>query len=279
MGRRMAARCATQHDLSVWNRSATAAMNFAAEYPANVARSPADLAALSDVVITMLADDQAARDVYFGADGLLMSNGADLLVEMGTMSATLVHKIAKAATADGKAFIDAPVSGATQAAENGDLLIMAGASDQFAPRLSPIFDTMAKQTIWLGQSGRGAAMKLAVNTLIHGMNQTLAEAMTLAEAAGIEPSIAYDVIENSAAAAPMLKYRRGLYLDEAAHDVSFTIALAEKDVCLALELASTAEVAMPQTRTTLQVLQAAGEADFGDRDMAAILNFMREKNT
>ncbi len=279
MGRRMAANCAAGHEVSVWNRSPAAAETFATEHHATQVRTPAELSALSDVIISMLADDQAAQEVYLGTDGLLEADGADLLVEMGTMSPVLVQDLAQAASAKGKTFVDAPVSGATQAAENADLLIMAGASPDLAPRLSPVFDAMGKQTIWLGGAGKGAAMKLAVNTLIHGLNQTLAEAMTLAEGAGIEPSTAYDVIENSAAAAPMLKYRRALYLDEAAHDVSFTIALAEKDVQLALDLARATHVAMPQTQATLEILQAASNANFANRDMAAILNFMRETNT
>ncbi len=279
MGRRMAANCAAAHEVSVWNRSPETAKSFAASHTLTHARTLAELAALSDVVVTMLADDQAAQDVYFGRTGLLEAGGADLLVEMGTMSPALVQDIAQAATANGKTFVDAPVSGATEAAESADLLIMAGASPDLAPRLSPVFDVMGKQTIWLGGAGKGAAMKLAVNTLIHGLNQTLAEAMTLAEGAGIEPSTAYDVIENSAAAAPMLKYRRALYLDEAAHDVSFTIALAEKDVQLALDLAGATHVAMPQTQATLDILQAASNANFANRDMAAILNFMRERNS
>lgn len=85
---------------------------------------------------------------------------------------------------------------------------------------------MGKETLCLGHAGGGAVMKLAVNSLIHGINQTLAEAMTLAEAAGIEPEAAFDVIEASAACAPMLKYRRPLYLEESAHEVTFTVALA-----------------------------------------------------
>lgn len=278
MGRRMAAHCVAKQELSVWNRSPKAAADFAATHGATQTDLPAELAAASDMVITMLADDQAARDVFLGTGGLIAADGADLLVEMGTMSPGLIREIAETATYHGKTFVDAPVSGSTQAAEDGSLLIMAGASDQLASRLSPIFDRIGRQTIWLGQSGAGAAMKLAVNALIHGLNQTLAEAMTLAESVGIDPDMAYDAIESSAAAAPMLKYRRSLYLDEASQDVSFTIALAQKDVRLALDLAGTTGIAMPQTQATLEVLQAASDADFGNRDMAAILSFMRDSN-
>ena len=196
---------------------------------------------------------------------------------MGTMSPAHIAELADRAP-DGAQVIDAPVSGATQAAKNGALMIMAGCSEDAAQPLMPIFNAMAKKTVCLGRLGNGAVMKLAVNSLIHGINQTLSEAMTLAEASGIEPVRAFDVIEASAACAPMLKYRRPLYLDESAHDVTFTIALAEKDMAVTAALAERLGVAMPQGRVTLEKLSEARAAGYADRDMAAMLNFMREEN-
>jgi 3-hydroxyisobutyrate dehydrogenase len=175
--------------------------------------------------------------------------------------------------------IDAPVSGATQAAEEAQLLIMAGCTEAEAVPLMPLFDAMGRATICLGAIGAGAVMKLVVNSLIHGINQTLAEAMTLAEAAGIASEAAFDVIENSAAAAPMLKYRRPLYLDEAAHDVTFTVALARKDMQVTSALAERLGTAMPQGRVTLDRLLRAEAEGYGARDMASILQFMKKDRT
>lgn len=278
MGRLMAANCARAgHEVTLWNRSPRPAQDLAEKIGASVAEAPAALAADAEVVVTMLADDAAARSVYLEKHKLIGATGAAVLIEMGTMSPALIADLATAAHERGKMFIDAPVSGATATAANAQLLIMAGAPDSMAGRLAPLFDAMGKATIWLGRPGAGAAMKLAVNLLIHGLNQTLAEALTLAEHAGIEPGRAFDVFESSAAAAPMLSYRRPLYIDEAAHDVTFTVALAAKDVTLALDLARAGGLAMPQTETTLGVLEAALEAGFGARDMAAMVNYMREQ--
>jgi len=118
-------------------------------------------------------------------------------------------------------------------------------------------------------------MKLAVNLLIHGLNQTLAEALTLAEGAGIPPADAYRAMEQSAAAAPMLEYRKPQYLDEAASPVSFALSLARKDVALALDLATELGTPMPQTRVNLQQLQDAETAGFGERDMASMVGYLR----
>lgn len=278
MGVRMAANLAAAGlNVSVWNRTAGTAQAFAAAHNAFSAVTPKDLAERSDVVITMLADDAAAETVYLGPDGLLeASGGSRVLAEMGTISVPMAERLALSAREKGRRFVDAPVSGATQAAADAKLLIMAGAEATDVPDLARLFEVLGRKTVWLGKSGAGAAMKLGVNMLIHGLNQTLSEALTLTTAAGIPKEQAYEVVENSAAAAPVLAYRKGLYLDETAHDVSFTVALARKDVLLALELASTCGVIMPQAELNHAVLKAAGSAGYDDRDMASILSFVNK---
>ncbi|MBN8179918.1 NAD(P)-dependent oxidoreductase [Roseibium aggregatum] len=278
MGVRMAANLAAAGlNVSVWNRTAGTAQAFAAAHNAFSAANPKDLAERSDLVITMLADDAAAEAVYLGPHGLLeASGGSRVLAEMGTISVPMAERLALSAREKGRRFVDAPVSGATQAAADAKLLIMAGAEATDVPDLTRLFEVLGRKTVWLGKSGAGAAMKLGVNMLIHGLNQTLAEALTLTTAAGIPKEQAYEVVENSAAAAPVLAYRKGLYLDETAHDVSFTVALARKDVGLALELASTCGVVMPQAELNHAVLKAAGSAGYDDRDMASILSFVNK---
>lgn len=278
MGVRMAANLAAAGlNVSVWNRTAGTAQAFAAAHNVFSAVTPKDLAERSDVVITMLADDAAAETVYLGPDGLLeASGGSRVLAEMGTISVPMAERLALLAREKGRRFVDAPVSGATQAAADAKLLIMAGAEATDVPDLARLFEVLGRKTVWLGKSGAGAAMKLGVNMLIHGLNQTLSEALTLTTAAGIPKEKAYEVVENSAAAAPVLAYRKGLYLDETAHDVSFTVALARKDIGLALELASTCGVIMPQAELNHAVLKAAGSAGYDDRDMASILSFVNK---
>lgn len=265
------------HDVTVWNRTAHKAAEFAAQTGCSVAQSPADLMAKAEVVLTMLADDISSEQVHYGPDGLFAGAGAKTIVEMGTISPDHIADLAKNAPS-GINVIDAPVSGATRAAQDAALLIMAGCGEDTGAPLAPLFDAVGRATIYLGRTGAGSVMKLAVNSLIHSLNQALAEAMTLAEAAGIAPEAAFDVIEASAACAPMLKYRRPLYLNEADHDVTFTLALARKDMEVTVKLAETFGTAMPQGHTTLTKLIEAEAAGYGARDMAAILNFMRKES-
>ena len=276
MGSRMAANCvAAGHHVTVWNRSAEAVSEFLLSNAAIGVKRAKDLVSANEVVVTMLANDDAARQVYLGPEGLIAADGAPLMVEMGTMSPGLVRQIADHAEQAGKTFIDAPVSGSTQAARDRQLLIMAGCAEETPPELRQVFDAMGRKVIWLGAVGKGAVMKLAVNMLIHGLNQTVSEALTLASRAGIIEAEAFDVIENSAAAAPMLSYRRNQYLNESAQEVSFTVDLVGKDLDLALGLADELGVAMPQTKATLNVIEKARKSGFGGRDMASIFTFMK----
>lgn len=276
MGSHMAGNLvAAGHQVTVWNRSPDKAWALADKTGCSVVLTPATLTDASDVVLTMLADDPSSEAVHLGPDGLFTGQGARIFVEMGTMSPDHIRVLSDAAPT-GCTVIDAPVSGATQAAADAQLLIMAGCSLDTATPLMPIFDALGRKTICLGRTGAGAVMKLAVNSLIHGLNQTLAEAMTLSEAAGIAPATAFEVIENSAAAAPMLTYRKPLYLNEADHAVTFTVSLARKDMEVTASLAASLGTLMPQGAVTLDTLRRAEQAGFGARDMAAMLNFMRK---
>jgi 3-hydroxyisobutyrate dehydrogenase-like beta-hydroxyacid dehydrogenase len=265
------------HSLTLWNRSPQKAHALAEELGCAVAETPLLLSNASKVVITMLADDQSSEAVHDGYNGLF-AGLAQTYIEMGTMSPDHIGWLIAHAP-EGVQIIDAPVSGSTQAAADAQLLIMAGCTPEQATLLNPILDAMGKQTLCLGQPGTGAVMKLSVNSLIHGLNQALAEAMTLAEAGGIKSDVAFDVIEASAACAPMLKYRRALYLDESAHDVTFSVALARKDMEITAKLAQDLGTAMPQGLTTLAKLKEAEAKGYAERDMAAILTFMREEKS
>jgi 3-hydroxyisobutyrate dehydrogenase len=260
--------------LALWNRSRERAEQLAEATTAVVSTTPRELAERSDVVITMLADDQASHQVHHGDDGLLAAEGgARHLIEMGTLSPRHVRQLA--ADAGDRTVIDAPVSGSTSAARDATLMIMVGATDEALDPVRPVLAAMSREIICLGTIGAGATMKLAVNMLIHGLNQTLAESLTLAEAAGVPPADAYRAIEASAAAAPMVGYRKPNYLNERITPVSFALSLARKDVGLAMDLAAELGVAMPQTQLNLNQLQSAEAAGFGQRDMASIIDYLR----
>src|SRR6056297_2715524 len=160
------------HGLVLWNRSPEKAAALASELGCAVADSPAALAAGARAVVTMLADDPSSEAVHAGPEGLFAAPGPRWFLEMGTMSPAHIHALAAAAP-QGAQVIDAPVSGATQAAQAASLLIMAGCTEADAAPLAPVFQALGRRTICLGATGAGAVMKLSVNALLHGINQAL----------------------------------------------------------------------------------------------------------
>jgi 3-hydroxyisobutyrate dehydrogenase len=275
MGSFMAANLARAgFDMYVWNRSSDPARRFEREFGSVWCETPRELAESVDAVVTMLADDEAARQVLFARDGVFEADrGAGQVVMMGTHSPRLVRELAQ--SSDGRMVIDAPVSGSIDAARDAELLIMAGATRSEAEPLEPMLAAMSREVVYLGMVGAGAAMKLAVNLLIHSLNQAVAESLVLAEGAGIDTRTAYRVLEGSAAAAPMLTYRRPQYLDADLSPVSFALRLARKDVALAVDLAEDEGVFLPQAEVNLRQLEAAEVQGFAERDMAAILHLVR----
>lgn len=277
MGAEMARNLAiSEFELVVWNRTNAVSRAFCAEYGAEVANTPKELCSETDLILTMLSNDAASEDVHFSEDGLFSVPGPKTLIEMGTMTPSHIRRLVESAPKDFRV-IDAPVSGSIQAARSSALLLMVGCSDEDLSNLAPVLDRIGRQSVALGEPGKASVMKLAVNGLIHGLNQAVAEAITLVEQSGIAPSTAFDIIEASAAAAPMLSYRRPLYLAEREHDVTFTVSLARKDMEAMAQLAEQTCVAIPQARLTLKKLCEAETRGFGDRDMASMLAFMREE--
>ena len=263
-------------DIQVWNRNSKRSVSFATEMHCEIAQTPKALASACDIVITMLADDAASQEVYLGGSGLLEGKKATVFIEMSTVSPDWINRLQHQSSR--AAIIDAPVSGATQAAQEGKLMIMVGGSKEIAQPLLPIFGALGEKTIILGKQSAGATMKLAINSVIHSLNQAAAESLNLAQAAGIDLSLAYEALESSAACAPMLRYRKPLYLDEQAHQIMFTVGLAAKDVDLAARLAKTLNVQMPQAELNLGILNQAKQNGYAQRDMASVISYLKKEH-
>ena len=128
---------------------------------------------------------------------------------------------------------------------------MVGAEAGDLERARPVLERLATKIFHLGPVGSGAAMKLAVNTVIYGLNEAISEALVLAERAGIDSAPpAYDVLEGSAVAAPFVGYKRAAFLDPAAAQAAFSVELAEKDLQLITALAADLGVPAPRPRRT-----------------------------
>ncbi|HET6379813.1 MAG TPA: NAD(P)-dependent oxidoreductase [candidate division Zixibacteria bacterium] len=262
--------------LILHNRTLDRCVPLAAELGARVAETPAAAAAEADVAITMLADGAAVASVWAGEDGLLAgAHPGAVLIDMSTVPPSTLHPFEARARASGAGILDAPVSGSTALAESGSLTIMAGGEAADLERARPVLDQLARQVFHMGPLGSGSAMKLAVNTMIFGLNNTLAEALVLAERAGVDRALAYEVIANSAAGAPFVGYKRDAFLDPDGTPTAFSLALAEKDLRLITELAGSVGVELPQAMTNLELIRDAAREMGADRDFSAVAVHLR----
>ena len=152
---------------------------------------------------------------------------------------------------------------------------MAGGSAEDLERARPVLEQLATSIHHIGPLGTAAALKLAVNTLIFGLNQSVSEALVLAERAGISREIAYDVFAAGAAGAPYVNYKRSAFVDPERTPVAFSLDLAAKDLRLILDLADAVGAPMPQTRVNQEIVQAATDEFGPDRDTSIVATHLR----
>jgi 3-hydroxyisobutyrate dehydrogenase len=267
-----------ESDLILQNRTAARAEALAAELGAHTVGTPAEAAAEADVVITMLENEDAVRAAWTGDDGLLAgARPGVVLVDSSTVPPSVIQSFADAAAKADAGILDAPVSGSVPLAETGKLTIMAGGSAEDLERARPALDQLATTIFHIGPLGTAAALKLAVNTLIFAINQSVSEALVLAERAGISREVAYDVFAAGAAGAPFVRYKKPSFMDPDGAPVTFSLDLTAKDLRLILELADALGAPMPQTRLNQDIVRAATEQFGPDRDTSIVAEHLRTK--
>jgi 3-hydroxyisobutyrate dehydrogenase/2-hydroxy-3-oxopropionate reductase len=265
-------------DLTLWNRDRGKAQSVASETGSDVALSAAEAASAADIVLTSLADDAALEEVYLGADGIVAGiEAGSVAVDTSTVHPATVVKVGEAVDSTGAGLIDCPVSGSVSTVESGMLTVMAGGDATLISRVEPLLETIAKRVIRVGGRGAGAACKLAVNGLVHGLNVALSEALVLAEKAGVDREKAYEVFSSGAGGAPFVEYKRDAYLHPEAAAVAFTLDLVAKDLDLITQLGSEVGAPMDQATTGLDIVNRAIESGLAGRDLSAIAVFLRGK--
>jgi 3-hydroxyisobutyrate dehydrogenase-like beta-hydroxyacid dehydrogenase len=261
--------------LTVWNRSPER-LEALISLGAAAAESPKELAATSEIVITMLADADALRAVVRGDDGLLAGlRPGSILIDTSTIGSAAAVELAASVSEHGAHWIDAPVSGSTAFAEKGELILMLGGEASAIARAAPVFDAISRQRFHLGDAGAGAAMKLAVQAVLAVLNEAVAEGLVLAERAGIARDTAYDVFAGGVVAAPYVLYKRDSFVRPEDTPVGFTVDLMRKDLRLVLELAREAEVELTAVLAADEMLRRACDRDLGDGDFSGVAQVIR----
>jgi len=271
MGQPMAARLLDAgYPLAVWNRTAERARDLAAR-GARLAPTPADAARGARVAILMLADPAAVRAVLLGTNGVLaaLDEGA-IVVDMSTVGPADSRAFDAACAERGVRFVNAPVLGSRPAAEQGKLTVLAAGDAAAIDEVEPILRTLGSTVVRVGEVGQGSTLKLCMNLLVGGLTELLAEAIVLAERAGLAPDVMRETLMASVLSSPFLAYKAPQLLERQFSPL-FTTKLLLKDLDLALAVARDEGVPLPGTAAIREVYAQAAGAGYADQDFAAVI--------
>jgi 3-hydroxyisobutyrate dehydrogenase len=255
-----------------WNRSRDKAEPLAKD-GAYIADTPAEAAEEATIVLTMLADLEAVISAMDGDGGALPAmarrNDPDhpIWLQMGTIGEQATQRCIRLANSRGVGFVDAPVLGTRQPAEQGKLVILESGPEQARPRVQPIFDAIGHRTIRAGQAGAGSALKLVANSWVLAVVEAGAETIALAEGLGLDPALFFQAIEGGALDLPYLRLK-GQAIADRDFTPSFRLTLAAKDASLVRESASQHGLDLPLLDLIEQRLHE-GAAEHGDEDFSA----------
>lgn len=234
------------HAVTVWNRTPAKAEAMRAD-GISAAQTVAEAARGADVVITMLADDNAVSSAVFASDGIAdaLAPGS-IHISMSTISVALSQRLAAEHLKRGQCYVAAPVFGRPEAAAAAKLVVAAAGVGADIERCRPIFDAIGQRTFVIGPKPEMAnVVKLAGNFLICAVIESLGEAVALTRKYGIEPHEFVDLLTNTLFSAPVYKTYGGLIADERYQPAGFKLRLGLKDVRLMQAAADSAEVPMP----------------------------------
>jgi 3-hydroxyisobutyrate dehydrogenase-like beta-hydroxyacid dehydrogenase len=274
MGSRMAPHFLNKgFPLTVWNRTPERCRPLA-EAGAKVAKSPRAVAEAADVVITCVADPNAAARVVFAEDGVRAAARPGLrYIEASTISPGLVQRIGDALRPAGADVLEAPVTGSKIGAEKGTLVIMTGGRRELHDELMPILMTMGSKAIYCGELGQASVVKLIGNTLITFMLEGFCEGLLVARKAGVSLETLLEVVMASGYASPYFPFK-GNAIARRDFDTHFSIDLLVKDQTLMLEEAERQRVPMPGLASIREVFQSARAQGWGAEDIAAVVKVL-----
>ena len=271
MGAAIAARLIeVGHDVTVWNRTPEKAKPLGAA-GAKVAGSPAEVAAASDAVITILTDGKAIDEVYNGANGLLSGDvKGKLFIEMSTVAPKVETALAPQVRAKGAVMVECPVGGSITPARKGELLGLMGAEDADAKRALPILEQLCRKVVPCGPIGAGAAMKLAINLPLMVAWQAYGEAFSIARSVGWSPRRLLDLFIESNGANNALKSRADMIVTmfegKDPGPTTFSIANGVKDLRTMVETGEALGADMIATKAALAGFEDAVSHGIGGGD-------------
>jgi 2-hydroxy-3-oxopropionate reductase len=267
---------AAGHEVLAWTRSAEPLAELV-EAGARSAEGPAAVAAEADIVISIVSDDAALREVLAGPEGAIAAaRPGSLVIDMSTVSPALARELAATADARGIGFLDAPVSGGDVGAQQGTLSIMVGGSASDVERARPIFEVLGSRVTHVGDAGAGQVAKACNQVLVAVIFGGLAEALVLGSKLGVDPAAILDAVGGGMAANRIMEVRRDNFLQ---HDFApgFKVDLHHKDLEIALGASGEVDAPLPLTAEVQQMFRQLRAAGHGGEDDSALLRVAEQR--
>jgi 2-hydroxymethylglutarate dehydrogenase len=242
---------------------------------ARIVATPAEVAALADVVITVLPADAQLRETALGSNGLLhgFSTGK-ILIEMTTSTAFTIREVEESLNKAGGRVLDAPVSGGTTAAADGTLTIMVGGDAGLLEQCRPLLDIMGTNIVHVGGVGQGKVVKIVNQALAAIHLLAIGEAFALGVRCGADPKVLYEVIRTSSGHSRMMDLRLPRFLFEGTFQPGFKLDLMKKDLNLAVDSAQALGLPLMFGSLAAQIFSIASTSGKGEQDFAAAADFL-----
>ncbi|MEQ5820704.1 NAD(P)-dependent oxidoreductase [Halomonas sp. H10-59] len=262
----------------VYNRTQSKAEQWCERFDGSHHATPAEAASGADLVLVCVGNDDDVREVTTGPDGVLstLSQGA-ILVDHTTASSSLAEELDQACQKQDVGFIDAPVSGGQQGAENGALTIMCGGQEEHFSRARPVLEHYGRAVTLMGGVGAGQLTKMVNQICIAGLVQGLAEGLHFAEQAGLDQERVVEVISQGAAGSWQMENRHATMIrDEYEH--GFAVNWMRKDLDICLNQARQLEARLPVTALVDQFYADVQAMGGGRWDTSSLLRRLRERS-
>jgi 3-hydroxyisobutyrate dehydrogenase len=254
--------------VTAWNRSPGKVAPLSGD-GVQVADSPAQAAAAADVVLTMLSDADAvlaAMDGELGAAAAMTPSA--IWAQMSTVGEDGTDRCARLAAGHGLTFVDSPVLGTKQPAEQGSLVVLGSGPEQARARLQPVFDIIGRKTIWVGEAGGGTKLKLVANSWVLAVVEAGAETIALAKGLGVRPGLLFEALQGGPLDLPYFRMKGAVIVARDFDDAAFQLSLAAKDAGLIEQAAQRRELDLPVLYTVRKRLDE-GARSHGHRDFSA----------
>jgi 3-hydroxyisobutyrate dehydrogenase len=250
--------------IRAWNRTREKAEPVADD-GAQVCESAHEAAEGAGVILTMLADADAV--VSSSREALPAAREGAVWLQMSTIGEQGTDQCMELAHAHDISFLDAPVLGTKQPADEGKLVILASGPTELRDRVQPILDAVGSKTIWVGEAGAGTRLKIATNSWVLTVTEGCAETIALAQGLGLDPALVFEAFDGGTLDLPYFRIK-GKAIVERNFEPSFRLQLAAKDADLVVQAARRHELDLPLFATIQQRMQQ-GAAEHGDEDMSA----------